>query len=153
MVLSSLWHAVAGLYLCVCPVARPPTFIIVSNNNALALHIQLGVRHYSRLRVECHPKASSLPLVDLGPYRCVLFIALHCSALSAGLIYPHLEIYSTTRIASVICLAVCLYGLNVSTPYNCEVRVLHIDITCLRSDWPWFEGQGRSPTCELIRCA
>src|SRR6266478_8640579 len=120
-------------FTCVSAPSRGLLLSSLSNNNTLALLIQLGVRHHSRLRVECHPKASSLPLVDMGPYRCVLSIGLNCSALSAGLIYPHCQIYSTTRIASVTSLTVCLYRLNVSSPY-CEVRVLYIYIICLRSD-------------------
>jgi hypothetical protein len=42
---SKLWHAVAGLYLFVCPTART----LYSHNNNLALHFQLGACHYSRL--------------------------------------------------------------------------------------------------------
>src|SRR6266436_4652596 len=113
-------------FTCVSAPSRGPLLVSLSNNNTLALRIQLGVRHYSRLRVECHPKASSLPLVDMGPYRCALSIGLHFSSLNAGLIYSRCQIYSTTRIASVMSLVICLYGLNVSTPYNCEVRVPHI---------------------------
>jgi hypothetical protein len=48
------------------------------------------------------------------------------------------QIYSTTRIATVISLAIILYEVDVSesTPYDCEVRVLHIYSIYPQSDRP-----------------
>jgi hypothetical protein len=60
--------ACCGWTLLVCLPSRGHSSIItVANYNNLMLHFQLGVRRYSRLRVECHPKASPLPLDYLGP--------------------------------------------------------------------------------------
>lgn len=60
--------AYCGWTLLVClPRAEHSTFITVTNHITGFFYFQLGVRRYSRLRVECHPEASPLPLDDLGP--------------------------------------------------------------------------------------
>ena len=65
------------------------------------------------------------------PYRWPIWVSsdalfVSIALLGAGLIYSLWQIYSTTRISSVIGLIIVLYGLNVSTPYNCEVCKFHI---------------------------
>lgn len=37
-----------------------------SLNESLTLCVQMGVRHYSRLRVGCHPRASAIQMDDMG---------------------------------------------------------------------------------------
>ena len=60
-----LWHTVDGIFMCVYTVMH------VSGQWAprsllLALDFQMGFYHYSRLRMECHPRTSSIPVDDMG---------------------------------------------------------------------------------------
>ena len=43
----------------------------------LSLNPQLGVYHYPRLQMERHPRASSLPVDDMGPYRLLRLMSHH----------------------------------------------------------------------------
>ena len=55
-----------GWTLLVCLPCRSWPLLSHSVSNHPVFHFQLGVSHYSRLRVECLPKASPLPLDDMG---------------------------------------------------------------------------------------
>ena len=77
--LSKLWHAVAGVYLCA---TRAPCSCGVTNNNNPVLYFQLGVCHYSRLWVECLPKASPFPLDDMGGWQFTHSVGIPCLVLS-----------------------------------------------------------------------
>ena len=70
--LSKLFHAVAGVYLCATGTrAFCSRGLTVTNNHNSALHFQLGVCHYSRLRVECLPKAETYLEIVSKPFRLI----------------------------------------------------------------------------------
>lgn len=67
-----------GLYLYVG--IRQRLALLLYITPLIPLTVQMGVRHYSRLRVECHPRTPTLPMDDRGPYLLVpltYFIASH----------------------------------------------------------------------------
>jgi hypothetical protein len=55
------------VFTCVSAPPRGP-FALIAYPILLnsVLHFQLGIHHYSQLRVECNPKGSPVPLVDMG---------------------------------------------------------------------------------------
>jgi len=67
--------------------------------------------------VECHPKASPLPLDNMGSCQCTL-------GPGTGLVYPVWQIYSTTRIFTLIVVILSLVGVDDTVHYNCEVKTV-----------------------------
>ena len=50
----------------------------------------------------------------------------HCPGPGAGLVYPVWQIYSTTRIFTLIAVILAVLDIDVTVQYNCEVRMIHI---------------------------
>lgn len=67
--------------------------------------------------------------LTIGRYGSVMIpfsSRLHRPALSTELIYYVWQIYSTSRIVTIISLTIILAGIDDPTPYNCEVSVVQI---------------------------
>ena len=56
-----------------------------------------------------------------------------CPALSVLLICLPLQIYFTTRIATLLAVVLCLVNVDVMTRYNCKVCAFHICFLCAHS--------------------
>jgi hypothetical protein len=59
----------------------------------------------------------------MGPYQQTVL-------LGARLVYPVWQIYSTTRISTLIAVILTLVNLNYTGRYNCEVRMFYICFIC-----------------------
>ncbi|KAI0282825.1 hypothetical protein BGY98DRAFT_1174452 [Russula aff. rugulosa BPL654] len=137
--LSRFWHALAGLYLCVCPAAHGLCSHSVSNHPVF--HFQLGVFHYSRLRVECLPKTSPLPLDDMvgfdvtARYNCevetafqVTFAYLATASASLLIVLRILAIWNMKKpiiaIATVAWGASSIFQIQVTNPQIANLNTL-----------------------------
>ena len=59
----------------------------------------------------------------MGSYQCT-------PGLGAGPVYPVWQIYSTTRIFTLVAVILMLVGVDDTALYNCEVRMIHIYFIC-----------------------
>jgi hypothetical protein len=59
----------------------------------------------------------------MGSYQCT-------RGPGAGLVYPVWQIYSTTRIFTLIAVILTLVDIDDTARYNCEVRVIRICFIC-----------------------
>ena len=66
----------------------------------------------------------------MGQYQRTVSVRLCCLGPCAGLLYPIWQIYSTTRIFTVIAVTQILVGLDVTARYNCEVCMFDICFIC-----------------------
>ena len=59
----------------------------------------------------------------MGPYQRI-------SGPVSRLVYPVWQIYSITRLFTLIAVILSLVGADVTVRYNCEVRMIHICFMC-----------------------
>jgi hypothetical protein len=66
----------------------------------------------------------------MGSYQCTFSVESRCPSPGAELVYPVWQIYSTTRIFTLVAVILTLVGENVVGRYNCEVRMFYICYIC-----------------------
>ena len=66
----------------------------------------------------------------MGSYQYTVSVGFRTPGPGAGLVYPFWQIYSTTRISTLVTVILTLVDINVMARYNCEVRMFHIRFIC-----------------------
>ena len=82
--------------------------------------IKVGVCHYPRLRVEYHPGTAPLPVDNMGLLRGA-FLRLLPSPLEPQTDLSPRQVYSLTRVATLLAVILNLIGLDATTQINCQV--------------------------------
>ena len=114
----------AGLYLCVCPATRSLCFHSGSNHPAFSFL----AGSLSLLSITSGVSSEGIaPSVGRCWWAAICaFCWGSCPALSVLLICLPLQIYFTTRIATLLAVVFCLVNVDAMTRYNCKVCAFHI---------------------------